>query len=86
MKPTTSVIVVSTTEPDIAGSAPIDFSTPGSTAPASAAISKLIMRAEAMMPPSNMSSNTMVAAAATIAAHTNPLIAPTASSLLISQI
>ena len=49
--PTTSVIVVSTTVPAIAGSIPIDLRKLGNKAPDKAAVRKLIINAAAIMRP-----------------------------------
>ena len=51
MMPTTSVTVVSTTPPAIAGSIPSRRNTSGITAPAKAPASRLTIKAKAMMTP-----------------------------------
>ena len=81
MKPTISVIVVRTTDPARAGSIPIFFMIMGSSAPAQAAMIRLITMATLITMPMLTSLNHNPAVMPITVAHNNPLMAPTDSSL-----
>ena len=83
--PTTSVTVVNTTPPAIAGSIPIWRNRIGMTAPAKAPAMRFTINANPIMAPMLKFSNQMIENVATTRAHNNPFSIPIEISFFINE-